>query len=227
MLLDQQIAKIPQIVIRPSERVLILGKTGSGKTVFAKHMLSKIEGRMRIVIVDPKEDWLLDASKWAKGRNKGSILAPRLVRKFNPGYLVQCIQPDEHEDIHFAAFCMSALKMRNTFFYFDETEGIATANFVPFHIRRIWKTGRSLNIGAWVSSQVPSGIPRLFKSQAEKFFVFKVGEEDIDLAAKLAHVSQAEIQALANYEYFYYDSGTMDKGVKMPPVPFVRRVSRV
>lgn len=209
----------PTITIKPSERWVILGKTGSGKTAFAKYMLRLLQGKMRIVIVDPKEYWLGDNPVWASRKEEGTVDKPRLVQTFDPKLSVQCLQPDEEEDDSLEKLCREVLKTRRTFMYFDETEGIATAHHVPGYLRRIWKTGRALKVGAWVSTQAPTGIPKIFKSQAEKFFVFKVGEEDKPLAASFAHVDISTFGQLRDYEYFYYDT-IMDKGIHMPPVPF-------
>ncbi len=215
-----------KLTIDAHERYCILGRTGSGKTEWAKYMLRLISEKMPVVVVDIKEQWLGDFPKWETDRRKpGTIDKPHLVSKFNPKFHVQCIQPDEagSGDDSLEKFCFDLLKTRNRFIYFDETEGIATANVVSPGIRRIWKTGRSKGIGAWVSTQTVSGIPRIFKSQADKFVTFQVGHEDIDMAAAIGHASKEEIRDLDPFEYFFYDTKSKDmNGVAewQPPIPF-------
>jgi energy-coupling factor transporter ATP-binding protein EcfA2 len=210
-----------EIIIDPSERWLILGKTGSGKTEFAKYMLRKISRRMPVVVIDPKGFWLGKHPDWeTRKREPGTVDKPHLVDTFNSRWRVQCLQPDTEEDERLEKLCFDILKHGDIFIYFDEVDGIATANNVPLHIRKIWKTGRALGVGAWAATQVPLGIPKLFKSQAEKFVVFKVGEEDVDLASQLVHTSRHMVQSLKKYEYLFYDSGTMDTAVLMPPIPY-------
>ncbi len=209
------------IAIDPSERWLILGKTGSGKSEFAKYMLRIVAKKMPVVIIDPKEFWLGKHPVWeTKRKEQGTIDKPHLIDTFNPKWRVQCLQPDTEEDERLAKLCFDVLKHGNVFIYFDETDGIATANNVPLHIRKIWKGGRALGVGAWAATQIPVGIPKLFKSQAEKFVVFKVGDEDTELAATLVHTSQRVVQSLKKYEYLFYDSGSMDTAELLPPVPF-------
>ncbi len=220
-----------EITIDPSERWIILAKTGGGKTELVKHFLRVIQQSMPIVIIDPNELWLGKGhggkkEDWAQGRELGTVDKPRLIDRFNPKWRVQCLQPDvdgAEEDERLGKLCYDILKRGNVFIYFDESEGIATATHVPRYIRRIWKTGRAHNIGAWVGTQAPKGIPRIFKSQAEKFVVLKVGDEDIDVAASLVHATKEEVRGLGNYEWLFYDNKTMDAAIWNPPVPYIEK----
>ena len=214
--------------IDPSERWLILGKTGSGKTQFAKYLLREVSKHMPVVIIDPNELWLGRGKggrpeDWAQKKELGTIDKPRLVNEYNPKWHVQCLQPDvdgSEEDPRLAKLCYDILKKGNVFVYFDESEGIASASHVPRYIRRLWKTGRAHNVGCWVSTQAPKGIPRIFKSQAEKFVTFKVGDEDNDFAAALVHSAKEEVAALGRYEWLFYDNKSMDYAEWNMPIPF-------
>ena len=220
-----------KITIDPSERLLILAKTGGGKTEWAKHMLRIVEKSMPVVIIDPNELWLGRGKggrpeDWAQKKEKGTVDKPRLIDAFNPKWHVQCLQPDvdgTDEDPRLAKLCYDILKHGNVFVYFDESEGIATATMVPRYIRRLWKTGRAHNVGCWVSTQAPKGIPRIFKSQAEKFVVFKVGDEDVDFAAALVHAAKEEVAGLGKYEWLFYDNKTMDMAEWNAPIPLLER----
>lgn len=212
--------------VKASERWLIMGKTGSGKTQFAKFLLREISKKMRVVIVDTKHFWLEENPIWEKhnwllkaiGKQlPGTVDKPHLVKRYNPDFRVQVIQPEMY-DRDFERFCLDVLKFRHCYFYIDESDGIASATSVPLGLLRIWKQGRALKVGAAEGSQTYSGIPRIFKSQAEKFVLFKVGMEDIENAAKLMHVSNEEVENLGDYEYLYLDTKTMDRAIWMPPI---------
>jgi hypothetical protein len=217
-----------EITIDPSERLIAIAKTGGGKTEWVKYFLREIEKVMPVVIIDPNELWLGrgrggQKSDWAQGKERGTVDKPRLIDEFNPKWRVQCLQPDvdgEEEDPRLPKLCYAVLKHENVFVYFDESEGIATATHVPRYIRRLWKTGRAHNIGAWVGTQAPKGIPRIFKSQAEKFVALKVGDEDVDYVAGLMHATKEEVRSLGPYEWLFYDNKHMDAAVWNPPVPY-------
>src|SRR5260370_334125 len=130
-----------------------------------------------VVIGDQKEFWLGKKPEWAGRKEPGTVDKPHLVNEFNPKWRVQLLQPDEEDDNRLEHLCRAILKRGNIFVYFDETEGIATATHVPAYIRRVWKTGRSLGVGAWAATQVPTGIPKLFTPQPEHFVVMTVGED--------------------------------------------------
>lgn len=218
------------IKIDPSERWIFFAKTGGGKTELVKYFLRLISVKMPIVIVDPNELWLGkgkggNRKEWAQGREPGTVDKPHRIDKFHPDYHVQLLQPDvdgTEEDDRLPRLCYDVLKKGDRFIYFDESEGIATATHVPQYIRRLWKTGRAHNIGAWVSTQAPKGIPRIFKSQAEHFVTLKVGEEDIDFVSELVHATDEEVRQLGRYEWLYYNTD-MEHAEWHPPIPLNKK----
>lgn len=217
-----------EITIDPSERWIIVAKTGGGKTVLVKHFLREVAKVMPVVVIDPNELWMGrgkgKAQDWETDKRKpGTIDKPHLIDKFNPKFHVQCLQPDvdgSEEDPRLGPLCYDILNKGGHFVYFDESEGIATATHVPRYIRRLWKTGRAHNIGCWVSTQAPKGIPRIFKSQAEKFIALKVGDEDVDYVAGLLHATKEEVATLGQFEWLFYDNKSMDNAIWNEPVPF-------
>lgn len=203
--------------IKASQRWISVGVTGSGKTEFDKYRLRHIAAKMPVAIVDVKGYWLGEHPVWASSKEAGTIDKPHLVTKFEPKWRVQVIQPDIY-DKELEKFLLDVLKRKDVYVDIDESEGLCTATQVPLGIRKIWKQGRVLRVGATVGTQTYSGIPKIFKSQAEKRVLFQVGEEDYEDAAKLVHVSKEEVANLGKYEYIYFDTDTMTHGIWMPPL---------
>jgi energy-coupling factor transporter ATP-binding protein EcfA2 len=206
-----------RIRINPSERWLLMGNTGSGKTEFSKFLLRPISTKMPVAIVDTKHFWLGEHPVWEKNKEKpGTIDRPHLVTEFNPKFQVQVIQPDSYDE-EFEEFCRKVRKHKNIYFYIDENAGLCTATMVPTEIDRIWRWGRVLNVGAADGSQTYGNIPKIFKSQSEWRVLFRVGEEDHDDAAKLVHVTKQEVAALKKWEYIVYNP-EMERGIWNPPI---------
>lgn len=70
------------IDIDPSERVFICGKTGSGKTFMAKHLLETMRGAgWRIAIIDPKHFWDEGRKDWSKKKQVARLTDPYWWRR--------------------------------------------------------------------------------------------------------------------------------------------------
>lgn len=214
-----------KINIDPSHRWLFLGATGTGKSEGAKYFLRKVAGRYPVVIVDPKEFWLGRNPKWAGRREPGTIDKPRLVEKFNEKLGVQCYQPDVPggDGPLLDEFCYRILdygrKKGGIFVYFDECDGIATANVIPRGLSALWKKGRALEVGAWIGNQTATGIPKIFKSQAETWVVFDVPDpDDRKLIATSTASPHVEVERLPKFHYWYFHRHDLHEAVHMPPL---------
>lgn len=167
--------------IRGDQRVTIIGQTGSGKSVLSRFLLEGMrEKKWRVVIVDPKHDWMKylgKTYKYAEGKSLGTINSPVLVTEFNPKLAVQIFHPLEW-DKQCEAFFKGVIATRDTIVYIDEITQLASAVVVPRELKIIWTQGRSLNIGAWCGTQRPRGIPLMIKDQSEIWFLFRVNSID-------------------------------------------------
>jgi hypothetical protein len=165
--------------LRGDQRITFIGQTGSGKSVVSRYLLKLARARgWRIVIVDPKKDWMKYLGKMYKYAEKGlgTIDSPHLVSTFNPKLGVQIFQPLEWDGTC-ERFFKDIIATRNTIVYIDEITQLATANKVPREINLIWTQGRSINVGGWCSTQKPLGIPGIIKDQSEVWFLFRINSK--------------------------------------------------
>lgn len=222
-----------KIVVKPSERGILLAKTGAGKTEWAKWLLRQVQKTMPVFIVDIKHFWLGENPVWATGRELGTVDKPRLVKKFNPKWHVQVLQPDGPDDVE--ASYAAILKHGKVFVYVDETRGLATATQVPTMMGRVWTQGRALGVPAWVGSQSARGIPLIFKSQAEQWVILQISKPDLesieeyvplvgsdDLSTSAAARQMRKVLTDNQYHAFYYNP-SMAEPVLMPPVPIKKQ----
>lgn len=225
------------IKIDPSERLLALGRTGSGKTEWMKTFLRVINQSYPLVIVDPKALWLGKRPTWAKNSEYGTVDKPRLMTHFDKKIAdkrgVQLFQFDNTNNLDaLNQLCMDVLdyarRTRELFVDFDECEGVASANKIPYGVNRCWKMGRALGVGCWIGNQRSLGIPEIFKSQAESFVVFDLpGERDRADAAYYTHTPQIEdMDIVPDYHYWYFHRKLMRHAVYMPPLNLKAQVKK-
>ena len=215
---------MPTISIDPTERWILLGKTGSGKTQAAKHYLNEVARKWRVVLIDPKNMWLGKYPTWAGKKELGNVYKPRLVTKFDKKLKVQCFQPDPENlwGNGLERLCYDVFKEGKTFIYFDELDQLVSANSIPGPFSTLWTKGRQVEIGAWAASQRCLRIPEIVKSQAEKWLVFNLpGKKDPTDAETYIHISWQDIP-IKDYKYWYYDANKMDRAIAMPALKLKR-----
>lgn len=209
--------------LRGDQRITFIGQTGSGKSVVSRYLLKLARQHgWRIVIVDPKKDWMKYLNKPYKYAEKGlgTVDNPWLVREFNPKLAVQIFQPLKW-DATCAKFFQDIIACRNTIVYIDEITQLATANHVPDEINLIWTQGRSINVGGWCGTQKPKGIPTAIKDQSEVWFLFRINSKDhrkvVEGYLPLDDMPEVVARPLPKY-WFYFWEDSMPEPVLVKPL---------
>lgn len=222
-----------RIRINPSERAIILGRTGSGKTEWVKAMLRAMSKTYPIVIIDPKADWLGTFPMWEeKKRNPGTVDKPHLTTAFNPKFHVQCMQLNmTRTPVELSQACMDILAYgrktrKGIFVYFDECTNIATSSNIPPGVADLWTMGRSLKVGAWIGNQRALRIPEIFKSQAEMFVIFDLpGSKDRKDIAEYTHTPELEeMEQVPEFHYWYFHRKSMRHAELRAPLELGEKV---
>ena len=222
--------KFTPAALRGDQRITFIGQTGSGKSVVSRYLLKLARKRgWRIVIVDPKKDWMTYLGKKYPFAEKGlgTVDSPWLVAEFNPKLAVQIFQPLEW-DSQCESFFKAVIACRNTIVYIDEITQLANATVVPRELKLIWTQGRSLNIGAWCSTQRPKGIPVIVKDQSEVWFLFRVNNKDdrkvVQGYLPIEDMPEIVDRALPKY-WFYYWEDSMPEPMLVKPLKIEEKVA--
>lgn len=173
------------ITIQANERVLIVGKTGSGKTYAARLLLSQVD---RLIVIDSKyrlDNWRAD-------------IIDRLPDRLPPQFRY-VIRSDDLDGIgtQLAGF-------EDYYLYIDELYAVfpSPAKMLPAW-RSLWTRGREAGIGVWAGVQRPVSIPLVTLSEAEHYFVFRlILREDRD---RMSAVCGTVIPVLPRYGFLYAD----------------------
>jgi hypothetical protein len=149
-----------------TERTVIVGRTGSGKTQQGAWLLSKAAfDRMPWIIIDYKRDELLNGSRLIKEIGYNEI--PK-----HPGLYV--IHPEPSHDEAVDNFLMRVYKRGNTGLFFDETYMVPDKK----GLSAILTQGRSLRIPVIALAQRPSWLSRFVFSEADHFSIFHLNDSE-------------------------------------------------
>lgn len=151
------------------ERILFVGSNGGGKTKLAGEMLGA--GYPRTVSIDIKGDFepQVDYVEINKPNDLRWHYAKHIVYRPSARY------DDGHwlDEVLKALFRRAKAKGKKYPFilYIDEGLYVAVSSRTGT-MRQLAVTGRSLNLGLWVSSQRPKWIPVEVRSEAWRWYIF-------------------------------------------------------
>lgn len=153
------------IRILASDRVAFIGASGTGKTELAKFFLTRLN---RVVVIDPKHTFRLEGFKrtwrlpWAKNSDFRLIVRPKM-----------------DQDAELYELIARLYKMGHVTIYVDEMATIS--DMFPSStalLKNVARTGREKRVALWSAVQRPRGVPLVFFTECETFFVFNLRSMD-------------------------------------------------
>ena len=198
-----------EIRIKSNDRVLIAGKTGSGKSYWIKKVMASLDS---FIFYDPKNNHT--ELTYPTSNNLDNLI--KLIQKGNKKVVFRPMRPDN--DI-FDNLCKFVYFLQNTTLIIDECIFHVSSNkILPWH-ETLMTNGRTRNIGVWNCTQRPRNIVHnTLISESEHIIVFNLKlETDRQKLADSFDELILKANELERFHYIYFNERE-DKAEIMPPI---------
>lgn len=184
------------IRILASDRVAFIGASGTGKTELAKFFLSRLN---RIVVIDPKHTFRLEGFKrtwrlpWGKNSDFKMIVRPKM---------------DQDSELY--ELITRLYKMGHVTIYVDEMATLS--EMFPYStalLKNVARTGREKRVALWSAVQRPRGVPLVFFTECETFFVFNLRSID-DRQHVKGYVGDEVLDRIPKYKFWHCSTDSDD-----------------
>lgn len=208
--------KFKRTTINTNQRIVILGRTGTGKSLFADTLMKYLSKSCFVVLMDVKAEYLhvptLDFKTFFT-QKKGIVRINELKIK-HKGHTT--ITDDLYKITEFIASNLfkhnQKLKaenkpLRRAMICIEELGSVCKKGGrlydVMYNTAKILSQGRSMEIGLIGISQRPQQVHTDFLSQADHIISFEVSSKH-DLEAMRSYFSVEQYYALQRYEFLHY-----------------------
>jgi len=156
---------MPDVIVESGQRVVAVGKTGSGKSFLMRYLVKQLR---RCLVLDPKSminpvEWNLE---WAS--NHG-------LRDLDRGKDVKLLVRGSTQD-DWIYWLQAAWDIGNLVVDIDELYALVDfgQSKAPQILSRLYTQGRERLVGVWGATQRPSWVPMFTMSESDWFFMFRV-----------------------------------------------------
>jgi len=184
--------------IKRSDRVFIVGTTGSGKTSLAKAMLY---GLPSVIVLDPKRTFTLP-DDW---EHEIYTDFGQLTNHDTP---VTAIYRPTIEEMEKGCekFFEFVFERRNTTVYIDEVMRVTNGPRIGRGYATVLQLGRERGVSCWSATQRPANIPLVVMTESEHYFVFRLRNiEDRKRMATFTDFQELEKIPKDEHGFYYFN----------------------
>jgi hypothetical protein len=198
-------AKSKRLVIQPNERIVNVGKTGSGKTYLGKMYCGGFDN---VMVLDTKGTFTWDKVPVIRSFDQ--------LRKQKGGkFIYRPIDSEMNED-YYDAFFEFCYRRGETMVFVDElAQVMESASDILPNWKNIMQRGRELNVGIFNCTQRPRGVPKMCLSESEHTFCFRLKLED-DRKHMAEFMGREIVDVPLKNHGFFYMHESMDKAILVP-----------
>lgn len=189
-------AAVPPDPVRHNDRVLIIGKNQSGKTILARHLATQFTGS-RLTFIDPKEGELSLGVDPAREPEELDLEAP--VSHYVPSTL----EDAEYEELFDRLWWSRGPRV----IWLDEAFGPTRAGWAPKGLRHIVQQGTKHDLGLIACAQRPVNIEATLRTEAEHVFLFVPALTMLDLKTIAPDIGQEPNPLRAELEKLLQEQG--------------------
>lgn len=172
----------PEVIVQADQRVVAVGKTGSGKSYLMRFLVQQLH---RVMVLDPKAT--IDPKMW--GLEWATQAHLRTLAKGKSAKIL--VRADSLEE--WGIWLQHAWDIGKIVVYIDELYALVEFGQAkpPKILSRIYTQGREKEVGVWGATQRPSWVPMFTLSESDWFFAFRTQLQDD--RARLAQLMGEEV----------------------------------
>ena len=201
-----------------TDRVAIIGSTGSGKSELARHLFEA--ARCRRVLVDSKRTWTIPGVQPVSALSQIDWTAA-VIHVQPPGWRDRGYSDELYGQI--------LRRLRHALVWTDEAYGVSSSGWPGSSVDAFQATGRELELGHLACMQRPVHAAVTLATEAEHVFLFPpLKRNDLETAlGGLSFVDTAEVERLCadvpRYGYLWLNARDRDLQIGDPLPDWLRR----
>ena len=214
------IAIRPKLPLNPDERWGIVGKTGSGKSVFGKWLMARWRAAgWRILIIDQYLRW---ANTYAETPQEATLHQPYILH--TPHLIADCpvmiYKPTlpAYADHNLDLLLFEVVETGYVVVLFDEGRGVSTSHSIPPGVSQVMVAGRKAHVPVYFLTQAPRVIHPDILAMCEWLVLFQVNRPE-DREYMAVYMEDPQVERAIKPFWFWVKRDTDERARLFHPLP--------